>query len=105
MAFSETLEYAFFEGKIVPFREATISIGTHAMQYGTGAFAGIRGYRSADGKAINIVRLEDHTARLLRSAKLLRMDLPFNPQTMAETIIELTRKNAPDTDVYYRPMV
>ena len=105
MAFSETLEFAYFEGKIVPFSEANISIGTHAMQYGTGAFAGIRGYKSADGKTINIVRLEDHTARLLRSARLLRMDLPFDPKSMAAAIVELTKKNAPDTDVYYRPLV
>ena len=44
MAFEETLEYAFFEGRIVPFGDAKISIGTHALQYGTGAFAGVRGY-------------------------------------------------------------
>ena len=105
MAFSETLEFAYFEGKIVPFSEANISIGTHAMQYGTGAFAGIRGYLSADGKSINIVRLEAHTARLLRSARLLRMDLPFDPKSMAEAIVDLTKKNAPTTDVYYRPLV
>lgn len=105
MAFSEQLEFAYFESEIVPFTEANISIGTHVVQYGTGAFAGIRGYVAADGKAINIVRLEDHTARLLRSAKLLRMDLGLTPQTMAQAIIELTRKNAPNTDVYYRPFV
>lgn len=105
MAFSEQLEYAFFEGKIVPFTDAKVSIGTHVVQYGTGAFAGIRGYVSSDGKAINIVRLEDHCARLLRSATLLRMDLGLNPQTMAEKIIALTKKNAPKTDVYYRPFV
>lgn len=99
------MEYAYFEGDIVPFSEANISIGTHAMQYGTGAFAGIRGYKSADGKSINIVRLQDHTARLLRSAKILRMNLPFTPETLAEKIIELTKKNAPTSDVYYRPFV
>lgn len=105
MAFSEQLEFAYFEGGIVPFTEANISIGTHVVQYGTGAFAGIRGYLSADGKAINIVRLEDHTARLLRSAKLLRMDLGLTPKTMAEAIIEVTKKNAPKTDVYFRPFI
>ncbi|MCA9833854.1 MAG: branched-chain amino acid transaminase [Thermomicrobiales bacterium] len=105
MAFSEQMEYAYFEGKIVPFTEAKISIGTHAVQYGTGAFGGIRGYLSSDGKAVNIVRLTDHTTRLLRSSKLLRMDLPFTPATMAEAIVELTRKNAPKTDSYYRPFV
>lgn len=105
MAFSEQLEFAYFEGGIVPFTEANISIGTHVVQYGTGAFAGIRGYLSADGNAINIVRLDDHCARLLRSAKFLRMDLALNRETMAQAIIDLTKKNAPKTDVYYRPFV
>ena len=54
------LEYAFFEGQIVPFAEAKVSVGTHALQYGTGAFAGIRGYLDADGETINIFRLPDH---------------------------------------------
>lgn len=105
MAFDTTLEYAFFEGEIVPFSEANVSIGTHALQYGTGAFAGIRGYRSDDGASLNIFRLVDHCTRLLNSAKLLRMDLPFTPETLADKIIELTKKNAPTTDVYYRPFV
>lgn len=105
MAFSEQLEFAYFEGGIVPFTEANISIGTHVVQYGTGAFAGIRGYLSADGNAINIVRLEDHCARLLRSAKLLRMDLALDRKSMAQAIIDVTKKNAPKTDVYYRPFV
>lgn len=105
MAFSEQMEYAYFEGQIVPFTDAKISIGTHALQYGTGAFAGIRAYVTADSNAVNIVRLHDHCTRLLRSAKLLRMELPFTPETMAEAIIELTRKNAPKTDTYYRPFV
>lgn len=105
MAFSEQLEFAYFEGDIVPFADANISIGTHVVQYGTGAFAGIRGYLSADGKAINIVRLQDHCTRLLRSAKLLRMDLALDRDSMAQAIIDLTRKNAPNTDVYYRPFV
>lgn len=103
--FDVTMDYAFFEGKIVPFSEAKISIGTHALQYGTGAFGGIRGYISEDGRTINIVRLKEHTARLLRSAKLLRMDLPFTPDSLAEVVVELTKKNAPTTDTYFRPFV
>ena len=59
------LEYAFFQGRIVPFADAKISIGTHTVQYGTGAFAGIRGYLDEDGRTINIFRLPDHAARLL----------------------------------------
>ena len=105
MVFTTTLEFAYFKGGFVPFSEANISIGTHALHYGTGAFAGIRGYLDDDGETINIFRLRDHSARLLRSAKLLRMTLPHTVDTVAETMIELARRNAPASDVYFRPLV
>ncbi|HRA46468.1 MAG TPA: branched-chain amino acid transaminase [Thermomicrobiales bacterium] len=99
------LDYAFFEGQIVPFADANISIGTHALQYGTGAFAGVRGYLDQDGETVNIFRLLDHTTRLLNSGKLLRAELPFTPETLAETIAELVARNAPTTDIYLRPFI
>lgn len=102
---SPMLEYAFFEGRIVPFAEANISIGTHCVQYGTGAFAGIRGYLDADGETINIFRLPDHAARLLNSARLLRMELPYDRDSLAATIAGLVERNAPTTDIYIRPFV
>ncbi|HEU5434019.1 MAG TPA: branched-chain amino acid transaminase [Thermomicrobiales bacterium] len=105
MAASPMLEWAFFEGKIVPFADAKISVGTHAVQYGTGAFAGIRGYLDADGETINIFRLPEHCARLLNSAKLLRAELPLTRETLAQTIVDLVERNAPATDVYIRPFV
>lgn len=103
--FAETMPYAFFEGNIVPFGDAKISIGTHALQYGTGAFAGVRGYLDQDGKTINIFRLQEHAARLLRSARLLRMNLPYDADAISQILIDLTRKNAPEGDVYFRPFV
>jgi branched-chain amino acid aminotransferase len=103
--FAETMPYAFFEGEIVPFGEAKVSIGTHALQYGTGAFAGVRGYLDDDGKTINIFRLRDHAARLLRSAKLLRMNLPYDVDGVSQVLVDLTKKNAPTGDVYFRPFV
>lgn len=102
---SPMLEYAFFEGRIVPFAEANISVGTHVVQYGTGAFAGIRGYLHDDGETINIFRLPDHAARLLNSAKLLRAELPFTRDSLAETIVSLVERNAPTGDAYIRPFV
>jgi branched-chain amino acid aminotransferase len=103
--FDVTLKYAFFKGDIVPFSEANVSIGTHALQYGTGAFGGIRGYLSDDKTTINIFRLQEHTARLMRSARMLRMNLPIDAKGLADRIIELTMKNEPTSDVYYRPFV
>ena len=105
MGASPMLEYAFFEGQMVPFADAKISVGTHAVQYGTGAFAGIRGYLDADGETINIFRLPEHAARLLNSAKLLRAALPFTRETLAQTIVDLVEKNAPTGDVYIRPFI
>jgi branched-chain amino acid aminotransferase len=102
---SPMLEYAFFEGQIVPFADAKISIGTHVVQYGTGAFAGIRGYLDQDGETINIFRLPDHAARLLNSARLLRAELPFDRESLAATIVSLVERNAPVSDVYIRPFV
>ncbi|MCC6313930.1 MAG: branched-chain amino acid transaminase [Thermomicrobiales bacterium] len=99
------LDWAFFEGRIVPFNDAKISVGTHVVQYGTGAFAGIRGYLDADGETINIFRLPDHCARLLNSARLLRAELPVTRASLAETIVALVERNAPTGDVYIRPFV
>lgn len=99
------LEYAYFEGQIVPFADAKISIATHALQYGTGAFAGIRGYLDEDGESINIFRLPDHAARFLNSAKLLRAELPFDRDGFARIVVSLVERNAPTTDAYIRPFV
>jgi branched-chain amino acid aminotransferase len=98
-------DHAYFEGRIVPFADAKISIATHSLQYGTGAFAGIRGYLSADGTTINVLRLRDHTTRLLRSARLLRAELPFDPDSLATVITDLIARNAPTEDIYIRPFV
>jgi branched-chain amino acid aminotransferase len=102
---SPMLPYAFFEGRIVPFAEAKISIGTHSVQYGTGAFAGIRGYLDEDGETINIFRLPDHAQRLLSSGRLLRASLPFDRDSLAATIISLVERNAPSGDCYIRPFI
>ena len=99
------MEYAFFQGRIVPFADAKISIGTHSVQYGTGAFAGIRGYLDDDGTSINIFRLPDHAQRLLNSGRLLRAELPFDRESLASTIVSLVERNAPKGDVYIRPFI
>jgi branched-chain amino acid aminotransferase len=101
----ELLEYAFFEGEFVPSGEAKISIATHALQYGTGAFGGIRGYLDTSGSRINIFRLPDHTRRLLQSGLMLRANLPYGPDDVASIIQDLVRKNAPKRNVYIRPFI
>jgi branched-chain amino acid aminotransferase len=58
-----------------------------------------------DGVTINIFRLKEHAGRLLRSAKLLRMELPYDIDAVAGKIVELTQRNEPDGDIYFRPFV
>ncbi len=99
------LEYAFFEGQVVPFSEANISIGTHCVQYGTAAFAGIRGYLDDSGRTVNIFRLQDHARRLMNSARILRAELPYAPSDVAKIIADLTERNGHHGDVYIRPFV
>jgi branched-chain amino acid aminotransferase len=101
----DLLPYAYFRGDIVPIEDAKVSIATHALQYGTGAFAGVRGYMDASGESLNIFRLSDHTKRLMDSARLLRADLGVDAGGAARAIEDLTLKNNPQSDIYIRPFV
>ena len=70
-------KYAFFEGKIVPIEEAKVSVMTHALNYGTGCFEGIRAYWNADDEQLYVFRLTEHYERMHRSCRILRIDLPY----------------------------
>ncbi len=98
-------KYAFFQGKIVPFSQANVSIATHALHYGTGAFGGLRGYWNADKEELFVFRPIDHFIRLLGSAKILRMNLPYSPQELVEILMELLRTEGLREDCYIRPLV
>jgi branched-chain amino acid aminotransferase len=97
------LPYAYFEGEIRPLEEAKVSIATNALQYGTAVFAGIRGYLDQDGSTINIFRLPDHFRRFSQSAALIKVKLPADVEGLSALAVELTRRNAPSSNVYYRP--
>jgi branched-chain amino acid aminotransferase len=97
--------YAYFEGEFVPSDEAKVSIATHALQYGTGAFGGIRGYLDVSEETINIFRLPDHTRRLMNSGRMLRATLNVDADGLAGVIEELVRRNNPKSNVYIRPFI
>jgi branched-chain amino acid aminotransferase len=71
------LPIAFFENQFIPFQDANLSIATHALHYGTGAFGGMRGIPNPDNpQQILLFRLDRHAQRLSNSAKFLNYDLP-----------------------------
>ena len=98
-------KHALFKGKIVPYSEAKVGILTHALNYGTAAFGGIRAYWNETEEQLFIFRPEDHYRRLLNSAKLLLMDLDYTPQSLTKITIQLLQKDDYRRDVYIRPLV
>ncbi len=100
----EAPRYAYFQGKIVPYSEAKVSVLTHGLNYGTAVFAGLRAYWNAQEEQLYLFRPGDHFQRLLQSARLLLMDLPVTPDSLTETTIELLRANEYRQDVYIRPL-
>ena len=98
-------KYAFFEGKIVPFSEANVSIATHALHYGTGAFGGLRGYWNEEKEELFVFRPADHFTRLLGSAKMLRMNLPYDAHDLIDILTELLRTENMREDCYIRPLI
>lgn len=98
-------KYAIFRGNIVPIEQAQLSIMSHVVNYGTGAFGGIRGYWNESAQQLYIFRLEDHLHRILQSGRLLMMNLPYTVPQLKEQILELIRKEGYKQDIYLRPLV
>ncbi len=73
----EKSEWIWLDGRLVPWDEAQVHVLTHTLHYGLGVFEGIRCYDGARGPAI--FRLHEHTERLLASAHILGIQIPFSP--------------------------
>lgn len=102
MSFADRDGFIWYDGKLVPWREATTHVLTYTLHYGAGVFEGVRAYATPKGTAI--FRLEDHTRRLFNSAKILGMKMPFAPEAINEAQLEVLRANKL-REAYLRPMV
>ena len=91
----------WLDGEMVPWREAKIHVLTHSLHYGMGVFEGVRAYETERGTAI--FRLEDHTARLFRSAHILGMPIPYEPAVLNEAQKAVVRENKLRSG-YMRPL-
>lgn len=98
------LPVAYFKNQFVPFAEANLSIATHALHYGTGAFGGLRGIPDPQNpEQILLFRLDRHCQRLSDSAKFLIYDLPADK--IYNIITDFVKKNKPTQSFYIRPFV
>jgi len=91
----------WFDGELVPWRDAKVHVLTHTLHYGMGVFEGVRAYKTAAGPAI--FRLNDHTDRLYRSAHILGLHIPYTKEQVNEAQRAAVRENALET-AYIRPM-
>jgi len=96
--------YAFFTGKFTPLDEAKIGVMTHAFNYGTACFEGIRGNWNAEQETIYLFRAEDHYRRLLGNCRVLKIDIPYTIDELCQLTVELVEKNGYREDVYIRPI-
>lgn len=98
------LPVAYFRGQFVPFEQANISIATHALHYGTGAFGGLRGIPDPrNPRQVLLFRLDRHCERLSTSARFLQFDCPA--EKIQQIITDFVKQNQPTVSFYIRPFV
>jgi branched-chain amino acid aminotransferase len=96
--------HAYFQGKIVPYSEAKVGVLTHALNYGTAAFAGVRAYWNEKNQQLYIFRAADHYRRFLNSCKLLLIQLDHTPESLTQLTLDLLRADEYHQDIYIRPL-
>jgi branched-chain amino acid aminotransferase len=93
----------WMDGELVDWADATVHVLNHTMHYGSGVFEGIRAYPTPRGVAI--FRLRDHIERLLLSAKVFMIDVPYSAEDLLDAARTVVRVNGLDEGCYIRPLV
>ena len=96
---------AFFEGKFVPLEEANINIMTHAFNYGTAVFEGVRGNWNEEQGELYLFKVADHIKRIRQSAKIMRMEIHYTDEELISMVQQVAERSGYREDVYIRPMV
>jgi len=92
----------WFDGEMIPWRDAKVHVLTHTLHYGMGVFEGVRAYETDKGPAI--FKLQEHTDRLFRSAHIMQMNMPFDKETLNAAQLAVVKENNLH-EAYLRPMV
>ncbi len=97
-------KYAFFGDTFVPIEMAQVSIMTHAFNYGTGCFEGIRAYWNDEEQQLYVFRMAEHYARMHRSCRILLIDLHYSVEELGRLTLDLLRREGFREDSYIRPL-
>jgi branched-chain amino acid aminotransferase len=105
MSMSDRDGFIWYDGKLVPWRDATTHVLTHSLHYGLAVFEGIRAYKTdaSSGLGTAIFRLKEHTTRLFNSAKIYQMAMPYTPDEIMDAHREVVRANNLES-CYLRPL-
>jgi branched-chain amino acid aminotransferase len=99
----DKVDTIWLDGRLVPWDEANVHILTHTLHYGLGAFEGIRCYETEDGRSA-VFRLEEHVRRLLESAHIVTIPVPYTKEQLVDACLETVRSNRLKS-CYLRPLV
>ncbi|AOB30178.1 branched-chain amino acid aminotransferase [Bordetella sp. H567] len=102
MSMADRDGFIWYDGKLVPWRDATTHVLTHSLHYGLSVFEGVRAYKTDGGTAI--FRLKDHTKRLFNSAHIYQIPIPYDAETLEAAQCEVVRANQLES-CYLRPLV
>ncbi len=97
-------EWAYHDGEFVKMGDIRLSPATHALNYGTGAFEGIRAYWNENRGTLQVLKMREHYERFEKSCRFLRLEFKHTIDGLCETTLELLRRNAPREDTYIRPL-
>jgi len=101
MSMADRDGWIWYDGKMVPWREANTHVLTHSLHYGLSVFEGLRAYKT--GASTSIFRLREHTERLFNSARIFLMDIPWSPDQIAAAHCAVVRENRLES-CYIRPI-
>jgi branched-chain amino acid aminotransferase len=102
MSMADRDGWIWMDGQFVPWRDAKIHVLTHTLHYGMGVFEGVRAYKTDSGSAI--FQLHEHTKRLLNSAKIFQMKVPYDIHTLMKAQCEVVKRNNLES-CYIRPLI
>ncbi len=95
---------AYFQGKLVPYADAKVGVATHAFNYGTAIFGGLRAYWNDEQQKLRIFRPIEHYQRFLNSAKIMAMELGQTPESLTQITKDLLQADGRSRDLYIRPL-
>ena len=97
-------EWCYHGGELVKMGDVRLSPATHALNYGTGVFEGIRAYWNESRGTLQVLKLREHYERFEKSCRMLRIDLPNTVDELCDITLEILKRNAPREDTYIRPL-